>query len=188
MQRVHLRHIRIRSLLILRICRIEERAQRIDISLLARSYRARGLLRKARASAISSAPSFSPAASGRPHSSWHCVIATPQCAIAHPGSSFAIVSNCRCASAYPNECSSATPRLYPSRDPAAPAKSETKPFPAFNRLRMIVMARPPHTRRRRPVLRQSRSHHHSSKYKVKPYPAHTTNRSHLNKPIPFINR
>src|SRR5271168_3276809 len=38
-------------------------------------------------------------------------MATPQCAIAQPGSALAISSNCRRASSYQKSCSNATPRL-----------------------------------------------------------------------------
>ena len=45
----------------------------------------------ARAFSISLAPVFSASASGRPHNSRNCVMATPQCAIAHVGSPSAML-------------------------------------------------------------------------------------------------
>src|ERR1700721_1763220 len=42
-------------------------------------------------------------------------MAIPQCAMAHWGSSFAIRSNCGCASSYQKSCSKATPRLKGAR-------------------------------------------------------------------------
>jgi hypothetical protein len=38
-------------------------------------------------------------------------MAIPQCAMAHPGSAAAILSNCGAASSYQKSCSNATPRL-----------------------------------------------------------------------------
>ena len=64
----------------------------------------------ARAFSISLAPVFRASASGLSQISLNCVMAIPQCAIAHLGSLSAIALNCCSASVYPKECKSATPR------------------------------------------------------------------------------